>query len=170
MYMKLAGALFIILGCGSFGVALAASHKREERMMRKLIGALDYMECELQYRMTALPELFREASREVDGVLQKVFIELSNELENYMSNDVDTCMQRVLQNKKELPQKPKEGLHALGRSVGRFDIEGQLKGLEAVRQECRLMLSELSANGEVRRRNYQTLGLCAGAALVIILM
>jgi hypothetical protein len=52
--------------------------------------------------------------------------------------------------------------------MGRFDLEGQLNGLEAVRTRCRDWLDELISGREVRLRNYQTLGLCAGAALVIL--
>ena len=160
----------ILLGCGGFGIMIAAAHKREERMLRKLIGALDYMECELQYRMSALPELFRDTAKELDGILQTIFIELANELETYSSCDVDTCMHQVLKEKKELPVTSREGLFELGRSIGRFDLEGQLKGLDSVRQECRQKLNTISINADERRRSYQTLGLCAGAALVILLM
>lgn len=170
MFIKIVGALMILLACGGFGILLAAAHKREERMLRKLIGALDYMECELQYRMPALPELFRDTAKELDGILQSVFVELANVLESYACCDVDSCMQQVMNGKKELPPTSREGLYELGRSIGRFDLDGQLKGLETVRQECRRRLNGLSANGEVRRRSYQTLGLCAGAALVILLM
>jgi hypothetical protein len=52
--------------------------------------------------------------------------------------------------------------------MGKFDIDGQINGLEAVRSLCRRMLDELTSGREVRLRNYQTLGLCAGAALVIL--
>jgi len=47
-------------------------------------------------------------------------------------------------------------------------MEGQLKGLESVRQECRRQVETLSYNRDARLRSYQTLGLCAGAALAIL--
>ena len=56
----------------------------------------------------------------------------------------------------------------LGKSIGRFDMDGQIKGLEAVRQDCRRRLDELSKDRDTRLRSYQTLGLCAGAALAIL--
>ena len=61
-----------------------------------------------------------------------------------------------------------DALILLGRWLGRFDLDGQLKGLDAVRQECRRHLEELNNNREVRLRSYQTLGLCAGAAIAIL--
>jgi hypothetical protein len=48
MILKWLGASLIILGCGGFGLAIASSHRREIQSLKKLIAALDYMECELQ--------------------------------------------------------------------------------------------------------------------------
>ena len=52
--------------------------------------------------------------------------------------------------------------------IGRFDLEGQLQGLESVRVYCRDQLDNLAKDRDVRLRSYQTLGLCAGAALAIL--
>ena len=79
-------------------------------------------------------------------------------------------MKAVLAKSKDIPRHTLESLQNLGNSLGRFDLSGQLKGLEGVRQECRGKLTRLMGNQEVRLRSYQTLGLCAGAALVILLM
>ena len=69
---------------------------------------------------------------------------------------------------REIPKLTRESLELLGRSLGRFDLEGQLRGLESVRQVCRHGLETLAQNSAIRNRSYQTLGLCAGAALAIL--
>ena len=56
----------------------------------------------------------------------------------------------------------------LGTSLGRFDLTGQLNGLEQVRSHCRRELEALAGNRDQRVRGYQTLGICAGAALAIL--
>ena len=66
---KLFGALLVICGCGGMGFSIAAASKREEAALRQLIGALDFMECELQYHLTPLPELCRQAGRETKGTI-----------------------------------------------------------------------------------------------------
>jgi hypothetical protein len=58
----------------------------------------------------------------------------------------------------------------LGRTLGHFDLDGQIQGIEAVRQEAVASLDKLTKDKEARLRSYQTLGLCAGAALAILLM
>ena len=168
MSIKLIGAILIISGCGGFGFKISSAHVRQERTLRSLIGILDYMECELQYRLTPLPDLCRQAAGESDGILRTIFLTLTHELEDQISPDVERCMTATLSKIKNIPLYTLEALELLGRSLGRFDLEGQLKGLDAVRQECRRKLDELNTNRDVRLRSYQTLGLCAGAAIAIL--
>ena len=170
MMMKWIGAAFILISCGCFGIILASSHKKEVICLKKLIASLDFMECELQFRMLALPDLCRKTAGETDGILRQVFVSLANELEEQISPDVRRCMHCALVNIHSIPQHTLECLKILGDSLGRFDLDGQLKGLEFVRSECRLKLNKLLSNADVRIRSYQTIGLCAGAALVILLM
>lgn len=170
MDYKWIGAVLIVAGCGGFGFSLSAEHRREEKSLRKLIALLDFMACELQYRMTPLPELCAAAAGEVSGPIRQVFLKLSEILDASVSEDVAGAMDDALQSAGELPVKTRDNLLALGRSMGRFDLTGQLSALESVRASCRRDLEGFTANREVRLRNYQTLGLCAGAAMAIILI
>lgn len=168
MSYKWIGAIMVFLACGGFGFSLAASELREEAALRELTRILDFMECELQYRLTPLPELCRQASRESSGVMRKVFVALSERLDAHTSLDVAGCMCSAVADVAELPSVSKAMLVSLGNSMGRFDLVGQLKGLDCVRRECRTKLSTLAENKRSRLRSYQTLGLCAGAALAIL--
>ena len=168
MILKIIGAVCVVAGCGGIGFRIAENHRIEEKNLRQLIGILDYMECELQYRLTPLPELCRQVSKEFAGQLGSVFYELSVEMDAQNSSDLEQCMCVVLGKKIKLPPLTQEKLSLLGKTIGRFDMEGQVKGLEAVRQECRRQAESLSHNRDARLRSYQTLGLCAGAALAIL--
>ena len=170
MELKLFGALCILSGCFATGCAMAVSHKRNIRFMRQLISALDFMECELQYHLTPLPELCCMTAKETSGFLRSVFWMLGKKLEDHTQPDVSCCMRVVLANHSELPEQAAEVLRQLGQSLGRFDLSGQLKGLESVRGLCRRILSELENDKENRMRSYQTLSLCAGAALAVLLI
>ena len=170
MNYKWIGSLLIILGCGGFGFSLAANHKREENCLRQLIGALDYMGCELQYRMTPLPDLCRSASQQCKGMVGQVLRRVSEELDRQVSPDTASCMYAALTQSEALPHITRKKLQLLGATLGHFDLAGQLSGLEAVRESCRNDLSTLTKNRDSRLRSYQTLGLCAGAALAILLI
>ena len=170
MYMKLIGAVMVVTACGGFGFRLAAAHIREERTLRRLTAILDYMECELQYRLTPLPQLCRQAAGEGMDTLCKFFLSLTHELEDQISPDVEGCVRDALKQCPDIPKQTRFILEQFGQTLGRFDVQGQLKGLEAVRQECRRNLEIMNQNKQSRLRGYQTLGLCAGAALAILFL
>ncbi len=170
MSLKLLGIIMVIAGCGSVGIRIASNHRYQERLLRQLISILDFMECELQYRLTPLPELCRQVVREFSYPLTDVFETLSQEMDAQITPNAEHCMTAAINKAKKLPPILLQELDSLGKSMGRFDLNGQLKGLEAVRQECRRNLELLGDNRDARLRSYQTLGLCAGAALAILLI
>lgn len=168
MNYKWIGAVLVIAGCGGFGFSLACGHRRQEQLLRQLVRTLQYMEWELQYRLTPLPELCRQAGKETGGVLRDILLSLARELDWQVSPDAYSCMAAALKQSRDLPKNTRRLLLQLGRSLGRFDLQGQLQGLEAVQKACEGELAAMGKNREVRLRSYQTLGLCAGAALAIL--
>lgn len=168
MNLKWMGAVLIIASCALVGYSMAAGYRREEKALQQLIGALDFMACELQYRLTPLPELCRQAGAEKTGCIGKVLTELAVQLEGRLQPDVAGCMKAALDTSRDLPDKAKDALYLLGQNLGRFDVDGQIKGLESVRAHCRREAEKLALGRDNRLRSYQTLGICAGAALAIL--
>ena len=168
MSIKIIGAALIVAACGGVGFSMAAAHRREEKALCQLIRGLDYMGCELQYRMTPLPELCRCAASECSGAVSQALQHLAAELESQIAPDAACCMNAALAKTNGLPPRAQESLRLLGSSLGRFDLQGQLTGLETVRKHCRRLLEDLSKDRDARLRSYQTLGLCAGSALAIL--
>ena len=168
MNYQIVGAVCVISSCGGFGFLLAAHYLQNIQLVRQMIGALDYMACELQYRGTALPELCREASTQCQGRMRSFFAMLSGELESQTFPNASLCVAAVLAKSNDLPISVQHICRMFGQCLGRFDLPGQLEGLEAARKECRELLQKHLANKENRIRSYQTLGLCAGAAIAIL--
>lgn len=137
-------------------------------MLESLCCLLEYMECELRYRLTPLPALCAATAGQASGALKDLFLILTQELENQISPDAGSCMHAALSRCRGLPQQVVQCLQELGKTLGMFDIDGQIKGLEATQQTCRRNLQFLRQNKDNRLRSYQTLGLCAGAAIVIL--
>lgn len=168
--IKLLGAGLVIFGCASCGMTIAANHRKEVQSLRQLLSLLDYMGCELQYRYTPLPDLCRQVAAEASGKLRNTFLSVAKEMEDQISPDVYSCVDAALAKNSDLPIHTKRIITLLGRSLGRFDIESQLIGIENIRVECRGLLKKLIKDQDVRLRSYQTLSVCAGAALAIILI
>ena len=168
MIAKVFGVILVTVSCGSMGFKIAANHRHEENALRQFIDILDYMECELKYRLTPLPDLCRKVATEFNNMTGSVFSDLALEMDRQASPDLFSCLINVLNNRQSVPSITRKEFEILGRNIGKFDLEGQLKGLENVRQDCKRNLNILSDNRENRLRSYQTLGLCAGAALAIL--
>lgn len=162
------GAVLIIASCGGFGYSMAAGIRQQEKLLHQLIQILQVMESELQYRLTSLPELCRTASGECVGPLCELFHTLAENLALQEHPDAAVCMDSALQCCENLPGRLKRHLRYLGKSLGRFDLNGQLEGLRRVRSGCESDLTVLAQNRDQRVRSYQTLSLCAGTALAIL--
>ena len=168
MTIRILGGIFIVLGCGGFGFIFSRFHRREVHYLRRMLSAIMFIECELQYRLTPLPELSRKTAQVCEGSLSKVFTALAEELEFQVSAEVYSCMAAAIRRVKDLPVQTKNILLLLGRELGRFDLEGQLKGLSATQNEIQRTITQYTNNQDQRLRSYQTLGICAGAALAIL--
>ena len=169
MIWKFIGSIFVIASCAGFGFVAASEHYREVKTLKMLIDCLNYMEWELQYRMTHLPDLCKQITNRFTGVLKSIFTDLTKQLEMHSEPDVQRCMERILSSRKDVPSYTKNALYYLGRTLGKFDLDGQIKGIHSVREECNQNLEQLQENQSIRMRSYKTLGLCAGAAMAILL-
>lgn len=170
MGYKWIGAILIVASCTACGFSIAAGKRKEENLLLHLLRILQFMETELQYRLTPLPELCRMAAGETRGVLRSVFMNLNREFCQRKLPDAGSCMAAALGKSGELPARIKSILSQLGYSLGRYDWEGQLQGIQAVRRRVEESLAHIRRNRDERLRSYQTLGICAGAALAIILI
>lgn len=170
MSYRLLGAVLVLAGCGGFGFFLASEDRREEQELSSLLRVLNFMEAQLEYRLTPLPELCRQAGADGVGRLGGVFADLAGELESQSAPDVAGCMATALGKNRDLPPCLRMTLLELGQCLGRFDLAGQLRGLEEIRESCRLQLERRSRNRDTRLRSYGTFGLCAGATLAILLL
>ena len=169
MIFKVLGALLIIAGCGGCGLAKCRLHRKDVYAIREFIKALEYMECELQCRLTPLPSLCRNVISICDSPIREVFETLSEELDNQICPNAELCLEAALLKCVSLPKCIRKGVSALGKTLGVFDVEGQMKELQSVRNEYTKMLSSYTDNEDNRMRSYQTIGLCAGIAIAIIL-
>lgn len=158
----------IVIGCSGMGWKIASAYRKEVNTLRAFISSLDYMECELKYRKSPLPALIKEMANETKGVLSKFYQVFANELEGQVCPSIDTCVRVAVTKIADLPIQTSQMVVRWGQSLGRFDLDGQLLGLHAVRAEAQQKLNILQANQDVRIKSYRTIGVCAGIAMAIL--
>lgn len=170
MILKIFGCLLIITGCGIFGSLIAASYRRETSTLQQLLKALEYISCELQCRRTPLPELSQQASALSTGPISQFFYTLSMNLNRQIVPDARKCVDDILKEMDKIPDLTREELHELGYTLGIFDLEGQLNTLAISCDRIKEKLDHRMQEQNTRLRSYQTLALCAGAAISILLI
>lgn len=169
MTLRLMGAALLLAGCAGMGLSLARWHRQELQQLRLVRSAMQEMAWELKYRVTPLPQLCRVGGYAAKGEVRQVLMQLAARLEAADTSQVSHCMNAIASNSGLCPR-ARRCLCRLGESLGRYDLEGQLQGLEGVQADCRQELEELKEGGAERLRTYQTLAVCTGAALAILLL
>ena len=170
MLLRIVGAICVVAGCGSVGFRISALYRHEEKCLRQLFEIVSYMGWELTYRMTPLPALCRQASKEKEGIVYSFFRDLADELDSQISPDVAHCNLVCLEKQHNIPPITRNLIQNLGECLGQFDFDGQVNCLNAVKNEIQQQLEQHCKNKNVKIRSYQTLGLCAGAAIAILFM
>lgn len=168
MIGKWIGAFCIFVSCMSVGFSVAYRQTRELKMLEQWIRIMDRAEKEICYHLRAVPDLFRMISYEENGPLGRLFLRAAIEMENQIQPNAGVCLNVALSDFEGLPKSVFELLILFGAELGRYDLESQLKGFAQIRsiaEEKRILTLQ---NHSKRIRGYQTLGLCAGAALVIM--
>ncbi len=161
--------MLIVMTCGTIGLLKAASYRREEVLLDQFRTAVHWIEWELRCRGTDLPALFSRLEERSDGPLAMLFGELRRELAAHNAPDADACMRLALE-RLRTGGTLRELCLQLGNSLGEFHLEGQLAQLALIRADCDRILEEHRHSGDSRIRSYQTLWVCGGAVLAILLL
>ena len=164
------GAICVVGACGACGFSMAASYTGLQRNLRQLYNGLELMQCQMEYQMTELPELCGILASACTGPVGKFFGALGREMQNGETAEASACVAMTLARDRELPEACRSILSQLGKTLGQLDLSGQLQGLASAQETCRKELEAVEAEKAGRLRCYRALGLCAGAALAILLL
>lgn len=160
----------VVGACGACGFSMAAGYRAMEHSLRQLKNGLELMQCQMEYRLTELPELCSILSSACAGPVGRFFDRLGQELRTGENPDVPACMALTLAKTEALPAPCPEILRQLGNTLGQLDLSGQRKGLASAREAVDRALRQIEAEKASRLRCYRALGLCGGAALAILLL
>lgn len=170
MITRWIGCLLIVSATSFCGFSHAIGYRREEKMLRELHRVIQNMECELSYQLSPLPELTEHGASFASGDLKELLLELSANLKQQQFPDAEACLCAAMEQNLAMPPCILELLHLLSRSLGRFDLPGQLRGFAEVQQQLAQEQHRLADNRDNRLRSYCILGICTGIALAILLI
>ncbi len=173
MLTKLLGSILIITACSYLGYFFGKQYNARFEQIRKLRSSLKMLETEISYTMNPLPEaLFKVGSR-IKGPVRILYEHTSDLLIRNIGLPMDEVWRTGLYRLAEESSLKKEEMDVLedfGLGLGGSDREGQLKNLLMVQEQLKIIESNAENDRNKYERMYKTLGVLAGAALVLILI
>lgn len=139
-------------------------------MLAALRTIIDDMLCELSYQLTPLPDLVRHSAKASQNELRRILFGFADNLDRQIMPDALSCMEAAIQDSQLHFRSVTEILSLLGHSLGRFDLSGQMKELEEVREICARKMVKMETMQDTHLRIYRILGICAGIALTVFLI
>lgn len=170
--IRMIGMVLIAGASASAGFGAALRVRQTVMQMRQLSNALEVMRCELQYAMTPLPQLCDVVAGTARGTIRTLFVNLKKSLTNEGACDTSQAMRQAIGQTRALalPEDILFSLLELGQTMGKFDLNGQISILEMTQKRIQTCLERYERDQNQRCRSYQALGLCAGAALIILMI
>lgn len=164
------GAIIVIGACGCCGFSMARNYGNLEHCLRQLHNAMEIMRCQMEYRLTTLPELCQILASACTGQIGKIFTDLGQELDREDAMDISLCMDEALARNPQLPTQCARSLRRLSRTLGQSDLQIQLQGIGLEMEWIKSTLDQVTAERPGRVKSYRALGLCCGIALAIVLL
>lgn len=169
--LKAAGAVCVLLGAAVLGRLAVGRLKERAGTLGQLIDALGYLEEELSFRLSPLPELLECLARQHTGPAGRFFAGCLEAMRASPQEGLRTSWQWAAETYLGiLRAEERDVLLPLGNTLGRYDSEGQR---QAIRQAL-ARLEQLRTQAEEERgrlgKLYSTVSLAAGALVVIVFM
>ncbi len=170
--MKLVGILIIVLSAGSVGFRIAASLKKRCKLLRQLSTALQVLKNEISFCGTPLPQAFALMAVSVQDTPERVFSSVARQMEQRRWLTPQHAMEQALTEQPELGHDADTAdlLIKLAAGLGKYDRDSQLQTIEKVGAELESLLQAAEQERSIRSRTYETLGICAGLAVGILLI
>ena len=164
------GSTLLIIGSIAVGRRLVHDYKKQFKMLQQISHMISNIVCDLEYHMTPLPQLIRNETVSLCPLLKRVFITFAEALESQISPNVMCCLDNTLAQYSDIHGTLKGILVELGNALGRFDLTGQLKCLQAVQLVCEKELDILAQGQAGYVKCCRAYCLCAGVLASLILL
>lgn len=169
MMIRVLGAVCTLLAGSCYAITIGKEHRKKEGYYEQLLLILEHFVWELQTNMAPLPVCCAAAAHCARGEMAVLFDCLSQKLEKGEVNSAAQCMAECVA-QQDLPPQLTQRLLQLGDTLGRYDLSGQIGGIQSISQLCMRDLQALTAARGKSLKSCQALGLCTGAAVAILLL
>ena len=131
--LKVAGAFLLVLGTTALGIYKAGQYNSRLNNLYEIKKAFLYIQGEIRYMNTPMPETLEGAARAVTGVCRRFFSEVASRLCAGAGTDLQQVWERVADS--ELPtelieREAREALRDMGGQLGCLDLRAQERAID----------------------------------------
>jgi len=166
--MKLAGIVFIVGSAGVMGVRISLSLRKRCELLRQLLQALAVLRSEIAFCGTPLPQAFALMAVQCSGTLETIFSSAAKQMDRQRWMTPLQAMELAIAESRETFLAPI--LRELFAQLGRYDLEAQVRAVDGAQSRTKTLLSQLEQERNRKTGTYETLGICAGIAVAILLL
>lgn len=159
---------FIVLSAGSVGFGMACSVKKKIGILRQMVRALQLLRNEIAFCGTPLPQAFALMAASCEGLLGQQFEAIAKTMDKHPWM---TAAEAMRQSKSVIQDLTVESLlNELTEGLGKYDLEAQLQAISFAKNRTDTLLLQAEQEQNSKSKLYETLGICAGLSIAILLI
>lgn len=170
--MKVIGIVFIVLSAGVMGFRMASALRGRCMVIRQLQSALQILKHEIAFQASPLPKAFARAAAAEQGVVSALFAKAAGAMENRCWMTPAAAFRQALQGIPEMDgeDRLRSILLELAAKLGKYDLDSQRQAIELAQTQLEEERRQAEQERTVKGRTYETLGICTGLAVSILLL
>lgn len=173
LYVVRIGGLISVIGiCISIGNLIAKGYSNRVRNILDFITVLNIMHTKIRYNQEVLENIFIDVQKEITRDVGKIFYEVGIRY-NDRNDDISKIWTDVIEEHfkdLDLVFEDERILIDFGLSLGKSDIEGELRNIEVTIEKLKSQLTYAKDLRDKYSKVYQTLGTLSGIAIAVILI
>lgn len=168
--LRVIGAALVMAGAVGLGWREVERLGERVEVLRGLQGAVAYLEEELAFRFTPLPQLFEQLSQNRKGAVSVFFGSVEKKMEQGNGPLRQSWRRAVEETLPMLKEEEQKTVAELGEVLGQYDAQTQVQTLRLTGE--RLARSYMTAQEERGRlgKVYLALGVAGGLVTVLVLI
>lgn len=158
----------ILIASILIGRLISKKYVDRVKELKEMKNALNIFKTKMRFTYEPIPDIFEEIAKQLtNGNIATIFLKASKKMKQKTAGQ---AWEEALEEENNLNKEDKEILNSLSRLLGKTDLEGQLSEVEVT---TTFLETQIKKAEEARKKNekmYQTLGMVAGLAIVIVLL
>ena len=173
MWMKLLGAVFVIVGCSGLGAESAKRLKDRRRLLETMKRMMSQLKGEILYSNLTLPAAFFRTGQKGEGAAGKLFTSVAKRMEEKTGESFEEVWKAETEQFFQtcsLEKNEQDQLRAFGSCLGYLDRDMQERTMEFYMEELEQEIEVLKKAEPEKCRMFLGIGILAGLFLTVVLV